>query len=274
MENLSQTKLIALDYDGTLARNNSKVHENELQQLKRLGQKGVHRVIATGRSLFSADEVLSADTPIDYLVFSSGIGVMEWKTRRLLSKHCMDADLVQLLINDLVGMHCDFMVHHQAPENHHFHFYKDGTGNPDFYRRIDKYPSFGTDLKHNAFNGEASQLLIIVERNGQHLLRYLEHKYPQINVVRTTSPLDNKSMWIELFPRHVSKAGGVQFLAEKLFVDTDSIVCVGNDFNDLDMLRYAPQAYVVDNAPQELKQEFKSIDSNENGGVGNLLKHI
>ena len=35
MENLSQTKLIALDYDGTLARNNSQVHNDELVQLAR-----------------------------------------------------------------------------------------------------------------------------------------------------------------------------------------------------------------------------------------------
>jgi len=59
-------KIVALDYDGTLARSNGKVNSEEFIELKRLQTLGVTTIVATGRSLFSADEVMTQDLPIDY----------------------------------------------------------------------------------------------------------------------------------------------------------------------------------------------------------------
>lgn len=264
-------ELLALDYDGTLAQTNGLVEKAELNALRYMGSLGVVRVIATGRSLFSADTVMPKDLPIDYLVFSSGVGVMDWPRRDILASNNLDVEISKKISEWLKNHHLDFMIHHPAPDNHHFYYYEGSHGNPDFYRRISRYKKFAWPLeKCLKFEG-ISQLLVVVEKDGLWWLKKLRDTFPEVNIVRTTSPLDQKSMWIEIFPRDVSKASGLMFIAEKLNISKENIVCVGNDYNDLDMLRYGGKSFVVGNAPDDLKKDFTCIGRQDEEGVAKLL---
>jgi hypothetical protein len=42
---------------------------------------------------------------------------------------------------------------------------------------------------------------------------------------------------------------------------------VGNDYNDLDLLEWAAHSFVVENAPDDMKNRFETVSSNNNGGV-------
>jgi hydroxymethylpyrimidine pyrophosphatase-like HAD family hydrolase len=220
--------IIALDYDGTLAQSNGLVATPELNALQTLGKLGVVRVIATGRSLFSADTVMPRDLPIDYLVFSSGVGVMDWPKRDILVRNSLDVDISRNISEWLKNHHLDFMIHHPAPDNHHFYYYEGSHGNPDFYRRILRYKKFAWPLeKCRKFEG-ISQLLVVVEQGGRYWLKKLRETFPEVNIVRTTSPLDQKSMWIEIFSCDVSKASGLMFIGGRLNVLQENIVCIGH----------------------------------------------
>ncbi|MDA3911096.1 MAG: HAD family hydrolase [Bacteroidales bacterium] len=269
-------QLVALDYDGTLAQPNSKVAEEEVLALRQLGEKQIVRVVATGRSLFSADEVMKPELPIDYLVFSSGVGVMHWKSREIIHRNDLNIELAKHLIADLHNRKLNFMVHHPVPDNHMFYYHKSDKDAPDFERRISMYKAFAQPFEKDLNFTGISQLLIIVGdvNEGLKHLSDLRAAYPELNVVRTTSPLDNNSMWIEIFPKHVSKASGIQFLADKLGFEIKNIICVGNDYNDLDMLHYAGASFVVGNAPNELKSKFHCIPANHEGGVAHLLNSL
>jgi Cof subfamily protein (haloacid dehalogenase superfamily) len=263
--------LLALDYDGTLAQTNGRVGESEISALEKLGKAGVVRVVATGRSLFSADEVMQADLPIDYLVFSSGVGIMHWPERELLAKNGLDVPLAGQIIEFLKTNDLSFMVHHPAPRNHHFYYREGKARTPDFHRRIDRYSDFALPLKSVTEFSGISQLLVVLEKDGLHWLDKLRKIFPEVNVVRTTSPLDHSSMWIEIFPKHVSKASGLIYLADKMGISHEEIWCVGNDYNDIDMLRFGGQSWVVNDAPHDLKQEFNCIGGASETGVGELL---
>lgn len=53
----------------------------------RLLQHNVVRVAVTGRSLYAVRKVIAPKYPLDYVVFSSGAGVMCWRTQKLLEEH-------------------------------------------------------------------------------------------------------------------------------------------------------------------------------------------
>jgi hypothetical protein len=82
---------------------------------------------------------------------------------------------------------------------------------------------------------------------------------PRLNVVRTTSPLDGRSRWIEIFSRSVSKARASRWLARRYRVPESRILALGNDFNDLDLLEWAPRRYLVGDAPAELAERFPQV---------------
>lgn len=94
-----------------------------------------------------------------------------------------------------------------------------------------------------------------------------------LHVVRTTSPLNGRRTWAEIFPASVSKSAAVAELAEMHGVSQHDTVAIGNDFNDLDMLRWAGKGCVVANAPHELRREFESSHATcGEGGVAELLR--
>ena len=59
---------------------------------------------------------------------------------------------------------------------------------------------------------------------------------PDLTVIRTTSPLDHRSTWIEVFPREVSKSQAAAWLAARHGIRRGDVCAVGNDYNDRDLL--------------------------------------
>ena len=93
-----------------------------------------------------------------------------------------------------------------------------------------------------------------------------------LSVIQTTSPLDHTSTWIEVFHPDVSKSGTVAWLAAKLDVDQIDTLAIGNDYNDQDLLEWAADSFVVENAPQDLKARFQTVASNNDGGVAEAIE--
>ena len=121
--------------------------------------------------------------------------------------------------------------------------------------------------------GPATQLLAVVPNRGSHaVLEKVRSELPDYSVIRTTSPLDGKATWIEIFPAAVSKSRTAAWLAEELKIGNREIVSVGNDYNDLDLLEWTAKSYVVDNAPADLKNRFAGVASNNHGGVAEAAR--
>ena len=70
-------RAIIIDLDGTtLPRGWNSLSEENKKALEEAGRAGITRVLATGRSVFSFRNALPEGLPIDYMVFSSGAGIM------------------------------------------------------------------------------------------------------------------------------------------------------------------------------------------------------
>jgi hypothetical protein len=61
--------LFITDLDGTLLRSDRTFAATDLAALHRLGDLGIVRVVATGRSIFSFESVRPAGLPVDYVIF-------------------------------------------------------------------------------------------------------------------------------------------------------------------------------------------------------------
>ncbi|UCE08687.1 MAG: HAD family phosphatase [bacterium] len=258
--------MVVTDLDGTLLNPQQQISDEDLQSLKLLGNNKIYRVIATGRSLYSLNKVLPPDFPIDCLIFSSGAGIINWNTKEILYAQSLKPDEVEIIANLLIEMSIDFMIHKPIPDNHHFFYYQTGNENLDFERRIKIYEKFAQPLKiaSKAF-GSACQLLAIIP-NDISIYESIKNRLTWFKVIRTTSPLDGTSIWVEIFPEAVSKGSAAAYLCQRLGCSPDSVLGIGNDYNDLDLLNWTEHSVVVENAPYELKQKFEITDSNANSG--------
>ena len=214
--------LVVTDLDGTLLDAAGRLPPANRRALERLGEAGNVRVVATGRSLHSADTVLDADFPIDYLVFSTGAGILDWRTRELLAVHELPVEHARGALEELLARELAFMVHLGIPDNHHFFYHRAGPANPDFDRRCARYEPFARPLDGRDLTGLTVSQLLAIETPGSvshydALVEALDH----LNVVLTTSPLDHRSRWIEIFPPAASKSLAAEWLRTRHGVDHD-----------------------------------------------------
>lgn len=268
-ESLKSKRLFITDFDGTLLRSDRTLDERNLETLEKLGRKNIVRVIATGRSLYSLNRAIDSSMPIDYVIFSTGAGVIKYPEGDILRKIHLDPETVGHAIRTLMDENLNFMVHRPIPDNHQFAYWNIKPDETDFFRRIELYKecSWPLDGDYDDF-GEAAQLLAIVpESRAAGLLKELTRKLPRLTIIRTTSPLDGESTWIELFHPDVSKSHAAHWLAAHLGICRKNTLSVGNDYNDLDLLEWAGRRFVVGNAPQDLKNRFPAVSSNDQCGV-------
>lgn len=266
--------MVVTDLDGTLLGHDRRLSTRDEATLVALGSRRIVRVVATGRSLYSANRALRDPFPIDYLVFSSGAGVLDWATGEALLARSLPAAQMSRITGTLIHLGVSFMVHHPIPENHRFVYvsFEPEAENPDFWRRVQLYQEFAEPLGRAApVSVDACQALAIIP-NDPARFEMVREALDGVNVIRTTSPLDGDSIWVEIFPADVSKASAAAWLARRLGIPRGKTLGLGNDYNDLDLLHWTHRSFVVANAPPELKRMFEVTAANTDNGLSRAVE--
>ncbi len=254
--------LVVADLDGTLLGPGRTYDERDLAALRALGARGVVRCIATGRSPYSARQVIPREMPIDYLIFSSGAGIVEWSGDTMLACRLMTSFQVERAFAALAARGLDFMVHDSVPENHRFDWFSRDGGGEDFRRRIARYDEFARPGDWARFHPRIStQLLGVAPAGAAGEREYLGVRadLEGLSVVRSTSPLDGASTWIEVFSPEVSKSQAAATVAARHGIPRERTLALGNDYNDEDLLAWSGLGLVVADAPARLRARFGQV---------------
>ncbi len=269
--------MFVTDLDGTLLRSDRTLSSIDVTALERLGEAGMVRVIATGRVPFSFRRLMSdRKLPLDYLILSTGTGIIEYSTDEILLSRGMAPGEAETVCLEMTRLDLDFFVQGEFPENHRSRYRISGRKNPDFQRRLSFYNEFSSEFSAGEpLTGPVSQIVAVVPaEDGIHAYRKIvEVLGHDFSVVRTTSPLDGESVWIEIFPHGVSKGTAAAWLAERLGIGPCDTAAVGNDYNDIDLLDWAHRSYVVENAPEDLCRGSIVVASNDESGVAMAVDH-
>ncbi|MGD2187455.1 MAG: HAD-IIB family hydrolase [Desulfobacterales bacterium] len=266
--------LFVCDLDGTLLRSDRSFSSADLKALKQLNELGIVRVVATGRSIYSLETVSISELPVDFIIFSSGAGIVQHPDGHIIRAVSLEAHEVSHAIAILQADNLDFMVQRPIPDNHVFGYFESTSANEDFKRRIDLYSEFAFPLEEVSDGfGPATQLLAILPPgDSQPVLDNVRKKLPDYNIIQTTSPLDGQSVWIEVFPANVSKSLTVAWLSAEFELDSAQTLSIGNDYNDLDLLEWTASSFVVENAPDDLKDRFPVVASHNENGVAEAVQ--
>ena len=266
-------KAVFTDLDRTLLKNNGTFSKINLNAMKALAENSITLIIATGRNILSAKKVLTNINYFDYLMFSSGAGIIKWQTKEIIYENHINKENTNRAINVLLKNDVDFMVHDVIPENHRFYYWIHHSL-PDFKRRIKIYEEFAKPLELDHSPSKATQLLAVLKENEDAKFERIKSELGFAKVIRATSPLDRRSIWLEIFPQNISKGHSAEWLCNELGIEKNETVGIGNDFNDIDLLEITHKSYVVANAPDEFKQRFDVVASNENNGFAEAVQKI
>ena len=270
-------KLVATDLDGTFLRNDKSISEENIFTLHSLGEKGIIRVIATGRNLEKTLEVISPEIPFDYIVFSSGAGVYDHRQNKLLYHQNLNKEVVQQLADLFIENDLNFYLFKPVPENYKCWYHRGNVLCSEFETYFSFHKSHSEPLiPKQPINSGACQFLVVFPNDPESffaLKENIENCFNEIKVVRTSSPLDTGYIWMEIFHQSVSKGNGVKFICDFLKIEHEYTLGIGNDFNDLDLLEFTNYSYVVENGPAEMKGRFLVAASNEDNAFAQVVRN-
>ncbi len=257
------------DLDGTFLNSQGKISARNLQTLELLGQKKIARVAATGRNINSSREVLSHSLPFDFLIFSTGAGVCNFADDKVIHRNELQRKDIHAVAEFFLAKNLDFSVHHPIPDNHCFDLFPSTNPSPDLLERLKYLNQFShtRDLQQI----ETATQLLAISLDGVKIIDELQSHFAHLNIIRTTSPIDGRHVWIEVFPGGVSKGMAAKWLCTELGISPHKTMSIGNDYNDLAMLEWTHKSFVVDNSPDDLKSRFNNTTCNNSDGFAQAV---
>ena len=275
---MDHVKLVATDLDGTFLRNDRTISAENLHALDNLGRAGILRVAATGRNLRKVKEVIPGHVPFDYIVFSSGAGIYDWKCQEYVSGINIGPDAARLVAGFLVRKKLNFHAFFPVPENHFLYFFRGDDPCDEFERYFTFHNSWSHPLpaSHEFSNGLCQFLVIIREDNDlfDKMRAEIEAVVSEVRVIRSSSPITEGYIWMEVFHRDVSKGNGIMEICRMKGIDPEQTLSIGNDYNDIDMLEITAHSFLTDNAPPAIKNHYFTIPSNEEHGFSHIVKQL
>ena len=266
--------MIAVDLDGTLLGADGQVGSRNIAALKAAEAAGINVVIATGRRHFYALKVVR-DLGLrksTRLVSSNGAVIRNFGSELVERTH-MATPVAEWLCDHLGEFRNALVITFDKVQPNG----EDARGALVVEELEDLHTSIGrwmvanepyiehvVPIKRALGKEEPIQMMLCgsVERMRRAEARMLEHEWvaavgetreaAKISLNRTEYPARDLSI-VDILPAGCSKGNALLSLAAERAIDASGIMAIGDNWNDLSMLRIAGYPVLMGNAPDDLK---------------------
>lgn len=266
---MKKIRLIAVDMDGTLLNHEGKLTERTIKAAKAAMEKGAKFVLSSGRmpeALKAFAGELSVNAPC--VCFNGGAAIDVF-TGEVYYKTPVPMELARDIAKTAESM--NLYIHA---------FIRGGYIAPEYNEKTAKYEQL-TTVKATVINGKVSEnlteepmkiLVLDTPEGAEKALPVLQEKFRgRAAIMRSQKHL------IECVDKNTSKAGALEHLIQTLGINRDETIAFGDGQNDLEMLRWAGESYVMDNASEIVKtacERFIIAPSNKEDGVAQVIEAL
>lgn len=259
-------KLIAIDMDGTLLKEDKTISKETLKAIKRAREKGIRVVLASGRPLEGIRpylEKLDLVKRDEYVLSYNGALVQNILTGEIVTG------------NTLKGIDYKKLYEESKERKVNIHaFTKQGCITPklSIYTEIEgsvnNIPITVTPVE--AIGNEEPVMKVMLVDEEKKLDRAIEELpkelYDKYTILRSAP------IFLEFLHKESNKGEGVKALAELLGLKPSEVICIGDAGNDLHMIEYAGLGVAMGNGSEEIKAVADYITkSNEEDGVAHVI---
>lgn len=277
---MKDIKLVALDLDGTLFDNSSRISKRNLTAIRSITDKGIHVVISTGRPFEGIPFDQIKGTGINYAITANGSGIYEISTGKCLYENAMDKELVTPILNFLLtrDIHMDAFIGGKGytpiqcvetaqkltvPSSIKNYIITTRT-------RLDNILQF---IHENQLKVQKMTLNFYPAADGTLIDRETVRKFLVSNPSITTVCGGYNNL--EFTRADANKGVGLRKLAEILGVNPDATMAIGDTENDLAIIEAAGIGVAMGNATDAVKARADYVTTtNTKDGVAAAIEHF
>lgn len=262
-------KYIFVDLDGTLLNDEKKVCRRNDEAIEEAVSRGHHVITATGRPLESA--IIGAknaglDREGCYILSYNGGLIYECSTNKILYEETLPMPLVQQMFEAArgAGIHiqayCEGKVWCEADTEEVRHYHRNGQMPYEIHKDV---PG---ELREN------TRKLIVIAFDHQRLLEF--QKKTQGIWQGSADTIFSTPYYLEVLPKGISKGSGIRKMSEVLGFSMEDTIAVGDEENDISMIREAHLGVAMTNAIPKAKEaaDYITTANNNEGGVGEVIE--
>ena len=277
---MKDIKLVALDLDGTLFDNSSRISKRNLTAIRSITDKGIHVVISTGRPFEGIPFDQIKGTGINYAITANGSGIYEISSGKCLYENAMDEELVTPILNFLLtrDIHMDAFIGGKGytpvqcvetaqkltvPSSIKNYIITTRT-------RLDNILQF---IHENQLKVQKMTLNFYPAADGTLIDRETVRKFLVSNPSITTVCGGYNNL--EFTRADANKGVGLRKLAEILGVNPDATMAIGDTENDLAIIEAAGIGVAMGNATDAVKARADYVTTtNTKDGVAAAIEHF
>ena len=270
-------KMVCIDMDGTLLGKRKKISEFSKDIIKKAHDMGVEIVVTTGRLYNNAayfSQLLGVDSPV---IAANGAIVIDQKTNDIIYESAIPEAECMRVLKILNKYKVPFHFHTTDTIYCNNWFSKFGT---QLYMTKQVYDEH-LNIQYYKVKTEKQWAEVFKKEKGR-MAKCIAFSPSIKNIAKVRKELEglenivyfgSGSHSTEINFKGVSKGNSVKVLIEKYGTKREELICIGDNENDISMIKYAGLGIAMANAIDEVKESAHYItDSYKNDGVAKAIK--
>lgn len=278
-------KLIAIDLDGTLLNSYGMVSEKNKQALIEANKKGAEIVIASGRSTNSVKNIANDLGICNYIICGNGSLIYDLQHEEIIYDKFIDKkkalQIIEICEQNSIyyNIYTENMVIAKSLNNNVLFYHQENANKPDskktkinlvqnIYDYVDQLQNQNilkitiSDNDNIIFNGIIRKLREIRD------IDVLDVAHMSRKMIKSgTEEVSLEYYYTEITSKNVDKWYAIEYLIDKLNINKEDIMTIGDNVNDKLMIENAGCGVVMGNSAPYIKEiaDMVVADNNKDG---------
>mgnify|MGYP001278402641 CR=1 FL=1 len=267
-------KWCVCDMDGTLLNSKGIISQENINALKRLTEKGVEVIIASGRTDLMMKHYIKQLGLKGHIICCNGSLIKNIGTQEILYSKTIDKNTLVETLSYCFKNNVNFLFY---AKNMVF----SNKNNPRAKKFEEINKTLSDDLQtpieyieesiiKNIDSIEVFKILLISEE--QKKIKILENHFSKFDNLEVVSSFNGL---LDIMASNISKGNALKILSKKLNVELNKVIAFGDNYNDWDMFQCVGMPIAVKNAVDEIKSAAKYItNSNNESGIAYAIDNF
>lgn len=284
-------KMIAVDLDGTMLNSYGEVTENTKRVIKQTIQKGTDVIIASGRSIDSIKTIANEIGSTKYMIAGNGAVVYDIRNDKIIYENYIPKskaiDIIKTCEQNSIyyNVYTNKSIIANSLRYNVLYYYKENIKKEDSKKThitlvedILKYVEemqnekimkiFICDSTESVFNS------IIKKFEGEQDLEILDVSHMSRKIIKHgTTEVPIEYYYTEISMKNVDKWYAIEFLLNKLNINKNEVITIGDNMNDKKMIQEAGIGITMKGSTPVVTEIADYItDDNNNEGVAKAIE--
>ena len=250
-----QIKLIITDLDGTFLADHAALSRENIQAVQAAREKGIVVSACTTRNWCAAKEIVQTACFDGVTACCNGGSYIKTQSGAILSRHCLPAGVVRGLLEESLALGAKVALHT---------YWQTYVGDESISPKHLLEEEFAVTQCRDAAEmlsqaGDTVEMVEVTGRDGGQMEKI--RPYGKVYIAN-----QNRGVYHITMPC-ASKLQAAQALAKAMGLNASQVMCLGDTYNDSEMIRWAGIGVAMGNAEKGVKADadYVAKDNNEHG---------